>query len=325
MVNRRQTRAGEGRVGRGFVPAHAFDRVVGTAGRVGSRGPGRGTGQAGLVAEPLHGVLPGQRAAGVDEGLAPERRGPVAALIHERLVLPVRDLEPGDPEVVERRRDAEPFRQRAAADADHARRHRPHGVEAIPLPRWLAGHVERLVSGLGQAHPDLAAGQPHRKRRAAEHDPRREAVAVRSDRDLRAGGLGGDDLRERRGRATAAAAGDHAAPRRAPGGRGGRPRRCCRVRASSRAIGAATEWAQRTRAARACHRQAPSAAAAISSRALATTIGRRSRPASRRVSGVRRAAISASSAAHMSAVVAKRSAAAGSRQRWTNRATSGDA
>ena len=126
VIDGRQALTGGRRVCRRLVPTYAAHGRVGLTGGIGARLPRRGSRPAGRVAKSRDRFLPRHGSAGFDEWLAPVVASPVAALIDERFVLRVRDLEPIHPEVVDLADEAKANGIAAADDAHHAGRHLVH-------------------------------------------------------------------------------------------------------------------------------------------------------------------------------------------------------
>src|SRR2546428_4118045 len=101
-MNGRQHLSGESRERRGFVPAHAMDRVVVLVVCIGSQFPRGRTGSPGCVPKFCDRVLPRKRTTVLDEGYGPVLTFAIAAGVDEPLVLAIRDLVPIDEVIAQR-------------------------------------------------------------------------------------------------------------------------------------------------------------------------------------------------------------------------------
>src|SRR5262249_17932578 len=101
MVNSGKLLMGEFRVRRGFVPAHARNGEVLVSSGIMAHFPCRRPGPARSVVKLLHSLLPGKNAAVFDEFLTPVLPVPISTLVHEFFELPVGDLIPVHPKIIQ--------------------------------------------------------------------------------------------------------------------------------------------------------------------------------------------------------------------------------
>ena len=226
VMDRGQALAGERRVRRRLVPAHASDRKVRLTVGIRSGLPRRGPRPSGGVAESLDRLFPRHGPAAFDEWLPPIVAPAVPALIDELLELPVGDLESIDPEVVELADQAEPngiaaCRPRAPCPAAP----RPPDPAGSAASRRGSGALDRLKPCLGDPHSEETAWNADAvERRPAKGEPARRGRSVGGECHVGARRVGGHDAPGWTRRATAASAADRRARRPAPDGREGTPR-----------------------------------------------------------------------------------------------------
>ncbi len=198
VIHRGQALAGERRVRRRLVPAHASDGKLRLTVGICSGLPGRGTRPSGGVTKSQDGLFPRQGPSALDEGLAPIVAPAVPALIDELLELPVGDLESIDPEIVELADLAEPNGITASDHAHHARWHRVHRIQPVALHRTRgSGALDRLKPCLGDPQSEERAWNADAvERRPAKGNPARRGRSVRGECHVGARRVGGHDRRD---------------------------------------------------------------------------------------------------------------------------------
>lgn len=113
--------------------------------RVGAVDPRRGPRPSRAITKPVDCGLPRERdGATVLKGFAPVVPLAITAGAHERLELPIRDLEPIDPEILDRAGGAEADRIPATGYPHHPLGHHRRSVQAKPYLRWMTGAVDGL-------------------------------------------------------------------------------------------------------------------------------------------------------------------------------------
>ena len=198
VMDRGQALAGERRVRRRLVPAHASDRKLRLTVGIRSRLPRRGPRPSGGVTKSLDGLFPRHGPFAFDERLPPIVAPTIPALIDELLELPVGDLESIDPVIVELADQAEPNGIAASDHAHHARWHRVHRIQPVAQPRRGSGAFDRLKACLGDPHSEETAWNPDAlERRPAQGKPARRGRPIRGKCHVGARRVGGHDRRDR--------------------------------------------------------------------------------------------------------------------------------
>ena len=99
VIDRWQCLAREFRVGRGLIPAHACNGMIGGSFRIGAQPPGRRSEPTGSVHELLDPLRPGKRPPVLEDSVLPVLLVFVAPGVDEFLELRIRDLVPVEEEV----------------------------------------------------------------------------------------------------------------------------------------------------------------------------------------------------------------------------------